>query len=204
VTELLVTHSIQSEIERVRFTLSKLPWYGENGYKVDIPAGLTEHSTESEIAKRITDEYIESEYENTAALLRKSWSEFLPRFEDVKNKKAIVFNDSYTVKFTKYGTNGSYFPSKSLILMKFKGKTPEKMLGTLVHEMIHISIHSLIEEFKVSHWRKERLVDLITEELFPGLKPLQNIKEDVHAVDDSFRENFPDIQKTIIESGLVL
>lgn len=199
-TTLDIVYSAQDEAERVRFTISKLPWYEENGYKVDLPIGVDGGSSESEVEQKTTEQYSEGEYETAASFLQTAWQDFLPRFDDVINQKVLSVSDSYTVKLTMYGTGGSYYPDKNLIVLKFRNKTPGQMLGTIVHEITHISIHSLIEEFKVSHWRKERLVDLILEHYFPGLKPPQKITEDVQIVDDSFRQNFPDLRKLI--SGL--
>ena len=181
----------------MRFTISKLKWYEENGYKVDIPLGLGQSSSEADVAEKTTSQYLEGEYERVAALLHTMWQDFSPRLEKVKDEGVLALSGHYIVRLTNYGTNGSYFPEKNLIILKFRNKTPEQLLGTIVHEITHISIHPLIEQFNVSHWRKERLVDLIVEHYFPGLKPPQKIREDVQIVDDSFRENFPNLLKLV-------
>jgi hypothetical protein len=193
-TTLAIQYQKEFELARVKSCVSNLPWYDENGYKVSLPPKLTARSTEEEISVAVENEYSEEDYVTFSSELETAWQRFSPQFERVKHEAAITFNDTYIVTLTKYGTGGSYNPSLSQIIVKIKGPTVERVLSTLVHEMVHIAIHEYIRKYEVTHWKKERLVDLIVEHYFPGLRPMQIINEDVSIVDVAFKEYFPDIE----------
>jgi hypothetical protein len=193
-TTLDIQYSREFELARVKNCVSNLEWYVENGYKVSLPDNITAESTEDEILTRVEDQYDEGAYSKFSSELLLEWQKFSVQFEKVKAEASITFNDTYTVFLTRYGTGGSFNSSPSQVTLKIEGKTAKNTLGTLVHEMVHIAIHEHIQKYAISHWKKERLVDLIVEHYFPGLRPMQIIGENVDIVDIAFKEHFPEIE----------
>jgi hypothetical protein len=80
--------------------------------------------------------------------------------------------DRYEVRLTLIGPGGSYDPSKGTITLftttdgGFKGGGGPP---TIVHEIVHIGIESIVSQYGLSHWEKERLVDLICAAHFADL-----------------------------------
>lgn len=72
-------------------------------------------------------------------------------------------------------------------------------LRTVVHEMVHLFIDDLIKKYKIGHWQKERIVDLIFSELYPELNKIQPISIDTKGLDNIFYKYFPDVNKIILE-----
>jgi len=57
----------------------------------------------------------------------------------------------------------------------FKRKNP---VETVIHEITHIGIEeSIVEKYKLNHWEKERLVDLIVKIIFKEELPDYNLQK---------------------------
>lgn len=193
--KLVIEHSTEREVARVERLVSRIGWYEENGYAITLPDGVVAGSSESEIRAAVDREYSSSAYEAYAEKARASWEEFLPRLSEVRETLPFQLRDDYTLALTRYGTGGSYDTASGTIVINIVTRPADRMLGTLVHEAIHMAVQPLIDTYAVSHWHKERLVDLMGEKHFPGLRKMQIIKEDVGAVDTAFTNFYPDIEK---------
>ena len=53
---------------------------------------------------------------------------------------------------------GGSYKLPNLVIYNINNK---KGFKTIVHEIIHLLIENQIQEFKIQHWEKERIVDLI-------------------------------------------
>ncbi|MEM6274929.1 MAG: hypothetical protein AAF735_06780 [Myxococcota bacterium] len=76
---------------------------------------------------------------------------------------------------TLYGSGGSFDPNTGTIVLfttregSFKGGGG---VHTIVHEMMHLAVETgLVQRFGLSHWEKERLVDLLVQREFPSVRP---------------------------------
>lgn len=194
-----IEYGKEQESNRIRNTLKKLPWYKEQGYSnIVVPDKLSEQSTQEEIDKVLSDEYSEEAYENTTKMIHEQWPELAEKLTELKNIPSFELKDTYKVILTKYGSGGSYnYKTGDVILnLGVKGR-----ISTIAHEIVHIGIEHLIQKNNIEHWRKERLVDLIMEKMFPGLKKPQPIKEDADVVDGAFNKHFPNIDAITEEIG---
>lgn len=199
-TELEIKYSLESEIERVKFTISKFDWYMAKGYKVILPTELTQNSNKEDIEKAVTEEYSSGdEHEKYKLEIQKMWADFTPQFEQIKNNSKLNFADKYTLVLTKFGTGGSYHSADNSIEVRFTNREASSIFGTILHEIVHLAIEPIIKKYNVSHWRKERLVDLLGLKYFPDRRKAQQIKEDVSKVDEAFNQFFPDIELIIKE-----
>ena len=199
--ELNVVYGLDQEIERVKNTLERLPWYTQQSYKVELPANISDQSSPEEIASSIASEYSEAGYEDFARWIKEQWPQIPAGFEELKKIPSFHLKDAYTVFLTKYGTGGSYDALSGKVIVNIETRGKEKIIGTLVHEIIHTGIEHLIVSCDVRHWYKERLVDLIGEKYFPGLTPIQHIGEDTTVIDNAFEKHFPDIEAIAREIG---
>ena len=199
--KLVISYSLEQEIWRVQNTLKKLSWYIEQGYKPHLPDGITIDSSDEGVINAIQGEYSEADYAENAKRLQEEWTTLPKRFGKMRDKTSFHLGNEYNVVLTKYGVGGSYNPDLNQVIIKINTATQISRVGTVVHEIVHMTIQHLIDQYQVRHWRKERLVDLLMEHYFPGLKKMQNIKEDVAVVDRAFEKYFPDIKEIVQAVG---
>ncbi len=193
-------YSLEFEISYVQNLVKKFVWYLEQGYPSELillPQGVTQHSTEEEVTQALQVEYDAADYAACAASLQEEWRDISGGFEKMCKEPVFRLGDEYSVVLTKYGTGGNYNVTMSRVTIRINAQSSKKMAATVVHEIIHMTIQYLIDQYRVRHWRKERLVDLLVERYFPGLKKMQMIKEDVSMVDSAFSESFPDIEAIV-------
>ena len=121
--------------------------------------------------------------------------------EILKNLSAFNLLAGYSIFLTKYGMGGSYDAETGEVVVNINRVSKEKIMGVIIHEIIHIGIEHIIRAHNIEHWSKERLVDLIGEKYFADLVKTQNIKEDVEVVDEAFNEFFPDLEAVGLKLG---
>lgn len=194
IPKLRISYGVEQEVQRVRYSVDELPWFREQGYRVNLPNGVAEGSTSEEIARAIKDEYSAIDYAQCASTILKEWPTVSIGFKDIQKEPSFHLEDEYNVVLTKYGVGGSYNPALNQVIVKVFSRSKGGTSGIIAHEIIHMTIQHLIDEYHVRHWRKERLVDLLMEHYFPGLKEMQNINEDVSVVDQAFEKSFPNMQ----------
>lgn len=203
--ELKTKYSVDLETQRVFDMIKRIEWFNKMGYKINLPKKIklmdlnkTAKLTKRDIKKIITEEYKLQDYKKIESIIEKKWSN---TFTKLSKKLSIInlkYKSSYTLILTKYGTGGSYnLPNK--IILNFNKKTPDSLIRIIVHEIIHLSIQSLIEKFKIDHWTKERIVDLIILKVMPELAKMQNLSQNTKRIDKLFNSFFPDVEKIIRE-----
>lgn len=192
--ELNISYSVEQEIWRVQSTLKKLSWYLEQGYHIDLPEGVTGESSEEEITRAVKGEYTEADYAACAEMVLAEWPAISSGFEKMRSESSFHLRNEYNVILTKYGVGGSYNPDLNQVIVKVSIKPQSGTTSTIAHEIVHMTIQYLIDQYHVRHWRKERLVDLLLEHYFPGLKKMQQIKEDISMVDQAFEKSFSDME----------
>lgn len=179
--------TVKEEFGYLKSVLSRLQFYKDNRYTVGLPDNkqLLDPQIQKDSVKMFsifeTSEYDKGYFAEGLKILNahKDFIESLVQkllyLKDLWDFK--VFS-KYTVVLTKYGPGGSYNPDTGKIDLfatkegKFKGGDP---VETIVHEIIHIGIEeSIVKKFRLTHWEKERLVDLLVKTLFakelPGHK----------------------------------
>lgn len=200
--EINIIYNFKREVNRVKSTIEKLSWYKKQGYlNIALPKNLSEQSSSEDVTNAISFEYLETDYEEFAQWMKEQWSELISRIKKLNEIPSFHLQDKYNIVLTKYGTGGSYYPETSEVIVNIKTKGKERVMETIIHEVIHMGIDHLIESHNVKHWYKERLVDLIMGRCFPGLDNMQQIEEDTNLVDEAFKRHFPDIEVITSEVG---
>lgn len=207
--KLTVKFSPEYEVERIKWTLGKLQWYKDNGYNPKFPSGLETglgtDISDDQIRDSVDAEYKEDDYKTQETYLLEKWNKVVDEASTEIKKTSLISRDTYTIYLTKYGVGGSYNYPDSIIInikyMYYKG-----LLSTVFHEMIHLIIHTWITEYKVSHWQKERIVDLLTMKFAPQIQinPNKPIPIEItEPVDRIFNEHYPNIELVIKNVGLL-
>jgi len=155
--DLKIKFGLDYEFERVKYTLKKLDWYTKQGYGPVLPKDISKNSTDSEIKAQIEKEYNEDKYKDAIDKINKSYLPIKDEFSKVLKKHFDRVPDYFIVYLTNYGVGGSYdFPNK--IIANVNQITGFRLIA---HETVHLLIEDKIKEYKVEHWEKERIVDLI-------------------------------------------
>lgn len=81
--------------------------------------------------------------------------------------------ERYQVRMTLYGSSRSFDPDTATIVLFTTNEGSFKGGGgvhTIVHEMMHLAVETgLVQRFGLSHWEKERLVDLLVQREFANV-----------------------------------
>lgn len=199
---LIFDYSIQTEHKRVIYTLKKYKWYKENGYRPKYPQIIqdklerNEEVNEADILEAVTNEFNQEKYAEQVFSIKKEWGVIKNNFFKNLKKLGLSIQNKYYVYITRYGTGGSYGLPNNIQLNLEQKRSPAL---TLAHEIIHLTIESLIKEFNIEHWTKERLVDLIMNKFFPEDQKLQRDPESAEQILEIFEKEFPNINKVIKE-----
>lgn len=194
-----IQYSLEFEIQRVVETLRERSWLRDKGYFFQLPIAL-EHVSGDVDVKAIQDavrgEYDPSVYSNLEEEIKRQWGAVEGQLNQGAVAMALPLEKGYGVYLTQYGTRGSYKPPRDVII-NISGRSPETIVRTLAHEIIHLLIDPILREYPVEHWQKERLVDLIGDRILSGVARLQKIAIDTAEVDTAVAELFPDISAII-------
>lgn len=161
-------------------TLGNMAFFRKHGYDVTLPDNedfnqLAESSVDiSEVDKNrlyklfAGEIYDTSHYERGLERLRHAEQivgNAFPIFEKFNEKWGFTVHKSYDVILTLYGPGGQYHPQTGKIFLKTTVNGQFERIDpthTIIHEMVHIGIDkTIVKEYKLTHWEKERVVDLI-------------------------------------------
>ncbi len=197
-----INYSLSLEVKRVFNIIKRIDWYIDNDYAIDLPYGLKERlDTTKKISKKqifnlVKPEFNVKDFYRTKSIIKKRWPCIAKKIQ--KNLPMTISRPSklYKIILTRYGTGGSYSrPSK--VIINFNKRAPERILSVIIHEIIHLLIEKFIVKYKISHWYKERIVDLIFVKIDSDNSKEQKIPIDVSKVDEIFYKFYPDIEKII-------
>ncbi len=202
---LTIKFSSEYEVERIKWTLGDLQWYEDNGYGPKFPKNLKispgANISEYQIKESVNSEYSEDDFKIQERYLLDNWHRVIDEASAELEKTSLRSVDMYTVYLTKYGVGGSYNYPHSVVV-NIKSKYEKGLLRTVFHEIIHLMIHPWIIEHKVSHWQKERIVDLLTTKFVPQISRAQEIRANIiEPVDRIFNEHYPNIELVIKNVG---
>jgi hypothetical protein len=180
--------SPEEEFDIISYTLRNMTFFREHGYDV----GLPDHEKFKQLGELTANDpkfdknelydlfvkkiYDKGNYEKglaMAAHIADAVNDAIPNLHDLKRSWGLKLLDHYEAILTLYGPGGHYNPLSGEIFLKtdtighFKRSDPAH---TIIHEMIHIGIHdNIVKAFQLTHWEKERVVDLIITSMFDDL-----------------------------------
>jgi len=202
---LRMKYSIKLELQRLLNIRKRVKWYEEMDYskRINLPQGIgnldnLEKFSQEKIKKILEKEFNESEYQQANVKIKKNGKLIQLFFKNLENLK-IKLKPHYLIVLTKYGTGGSYSRQsrQEAIFVNFFGRPIERILGVVAHEIIHLLIDPLVLKYKLEHWQKERIVDLILEKTCPKIGRTQKVPIGTKKLDKVFENFFPNIEKIV-------
>jgi len=196
-SELIFEYGIKEEKERILWTIQKSQWYEENGYHIAMPGNLEMSEAlklnNDELRELIEREYKPEDYQQIQEKISAEWRDKLPVFKVGLSKMGIVLDPEYKIILSKYGTGGSYNShsrpkSVNINFMSRKIARRDDVTEILCHEIVHLCTQDWVEKYKVPHWSKEHLIDLMMKFIFQK-GWMQRIDEDVAEKIDAIFEN---------------
>lgn len=195
--KLNIHYSVDFEVERIWATIKKFEWYKTNGYTVNLPESLDlsniDKITKEDIQEAVTKEYDEQNYLSSKKYIEDNWINFNEAFVSSVLVTGLVIQDHYTIFLTRYGVGGSYNLPNTIII-NIKRMFEFGLVMTIAHETTHLLIQPLIVKYKVDHWVKERIVDMLLEKFAQKLNKFQRIPIDTQKIDEVFNKNYPDVE----------
>lgn len=178
----------EEEFGNISHTVRNMAFFREHGYEVALPEhekfkqfeGLTTNSPQFDPIE-LHDVFVKKVYDQgnyekglaKAAHMTDVFKDAIPIFNDLKRRWGFKLLDHYDAILTLYGPGGHYNPQSGEIFLKtdpighFKRSDPAH---TMIHEIIHIGIHdNIVEAFQLTHWEKERIVDLLLIYMFDNI-----------------------------------
>ena len=148
------------DINRIKFTLSKLNWYNKHKIRVILPSDISE----SNVEKFVEEEFDAKQYKTIEKELfnefKKISDGFFSNLERISKNK---LPENIEVFLTKYGCGGSYhLPNRVIINIDYSKKNP---IYCLKHELIHLMVEEEVRRRGLSQEEKENLVEGIFKEL---------------------------------------
>jgi hypothetical protein len=199
-----VSYSFDDEVSRVYEVGQNLDWYLQNGYKPLLPQGITYETIASlsklKIIAKLTKVFREDDYAAAKHELMRHVEKHHVPFGEKLTTLDLPVEPRYEVILTKYGVGGSYRAPKTVIL-NMMGKTGIGPIKTVMHEITHMVIQPLIEQYMIPHFEKERVVDLIMSRIAPFDPPIMQTlaKEVTDKVDPVFAKHYPNIEAMLKE-----
>lgn len=163
----------------------RLPWFNENGYQVALPA----HSNNEIYDLSLYDRSLQNLKESEPLIMQG-----LNKLAALNENWGFNFMEKYEIVLTLYGPGGDYNCKNGIIRLfatpngEFKRPTGYEVL---LHEIVHIGIEeTIVKKYQLSHWEKERLVDLICSlylnEVLPNYKTQRNGDKRLDAFVDQY------------------
>jgi hypothetical protein len=205
VSKIKIIYNKELDVQRVINTIKKIDWFVENKYeykKFSFPKVLDveklKNYSDKEIENAVISEYDEEIYKKNETFLVNNWGKILEEIKNSFSKSSILVQDEYIIYFTKYGTGGSYNLPNTVIINLNK-RWNVGMLGTIIHEIIHLAIEKDILEYKIEQWQKERIIDLFFIKNFSRRVYIQNVYNSINTekIDQTFEDNFPDMEAIV-------
>jgi len=193
-------YSKDQDVSNVINLIGDIDWIVKNKYNVILPslfsinnlADQKKEDTESAVCK----EYDQKVYFDIEKKLRVEWDKIDHSLEMGINKINKNALKEFNIYLTKYGFVGGYeLPNE--VIINITSRTVDQMAGSIAHEIIHLNIESLIQKYKIEHWTKERIVNLISLKIFPTKFKLQRDPENSELIGKYFEQYYPDIEKMI-------
>lgn len=164
----------------VEYLANRLPWFKENGYNIALPIhpnleilyqntqNLSENEKNALKEVFVTHVYDEHAYDLSLTKVKESQqtvNDGLEKLSALSKNWSFDFKEKYQIVLTLYGPGGNYNPSSGtvILLTTEKGEFCKKCIAEIIlHEIVHIGIEeSIVKQYKLTHFEKERIVDLI-------------------------------------------
>jgi len=188
------------ELERVQSTINDIVWLKKNNYRFSLPSGVNglEKISKDKLNELIDSEYSEDDFKIAEHYILKDIDYIQKNISQIQSKLSNVNKlNIINIYLTKYGTGGSYNRPNNIII-NLQAKPYEFLIKTVMHECVHLLIEDKIQKYNISHWQKERIVDLIMDKELNSRFKMQNIPTTLtKCVDMAVEEHYPNIDNIL-------
>lgn len=201
--KLSLEFSKQFEIDRIKNTIERLDWYLENKYNLsylsfpkNIDIEKLKETSEEKIIKTVDEEYDKNKFISSVEEIQQIYEKYESHLEEFIKNIGLEVIPNIKVYLTYYGIGGSYHLPNEIIINISKSFSVGRV-KTILHEIIHLHIQHLIDQYKIGQWDKETIVNLLFEKAFPDIYKEPNIPVNTTKTKKVFAENFPNVEKII-------
>ena len=196
-------YSKELEVKRITSTINRLDWYLNNNYKLDwmtFPRDVDINNLASipkeDILKAVEKEYDPQKYISAVDSLNQMYGPYGIRLRKFIEGLSLPVITDIIINLTLYGMGGSYHvPNK--VISNISKYSDGKLLGNILHEIIHLHIQHLIDKYRIDQWKKETLVNLLFATAFPEIDKKNDIPIKTKEIELIYKANFPEIGKII-------
>lgn len=182
-------YTVESEVQRVKNTISKSKWFKGFNYRLFFPDGFNLDS------KNFTNLDLQVEKElnprKMTKIEKKITDYWAKSIEDIDIfLKSAPYNvpKSLIIVLTQYGVGGSYWLPNKIIINTSYSSSDYYHFETLMHELVHLLIEKpVIQKNKLSHESKEALIDYI----MTNNQYLKKVFPD-YRIQKTFKDSLPD------------
>lgn len=189
-------YSIGLETKRVLDTIGRLNWFLKNRYKMEFlvfPKGVSTNDPKNKIIKKIKEEFNIDKYTDVEKSLIKLFYLYELKFISFIKKFGLTLIPNVDIILTRYGVGGSY-NLPNIVIVNFSKFFSIGLLRTVLHEMIHLHIQHLIDEYKIEQWQKEVIVDNLFEKFSPDISKKQKYPMDMSNTEKIFNKYYPNLE----------
>ncbi len=199
---LKIKYSIDCETKRVLEAIKHNDWYNKMGYDITLPKKFSIKNniyiSYNQIKNLIESEYSDEEYRKIKVSILKTWHNASLIIKDKLSEINFDYKQNYNIVLTKYGVGGSYnLPNN--IIVNISNKNTTKIILVIIHEIVHLCIERLIQQYKINHEAKEIIVSLVQDKIChtSNLISTKMFNKKYQYITTIFNHNFPDIKKII-------
>ena len=202
-----VRYSPEDEVVQVLEILEIVGWLEQNKYRFTLPKSIFEapdkfKANKSAIEIIIEQEFDPNDYDIWSKIIMNGWDVIAEEFTTCLSSLVnIDLKEKYLIILTKYGPGGGYNLRESSISLNIQLRDSDQSVNSIVHEIVHLSIESLILKYEIEHWQKERIVDLILFKFSIVESQLQREPENAKEIKEIFNNYYPDMEKIISVIG---
>ena len=146
--KLKIKYYTDFEIYRTKQVLPKLDFYLSQGCNPKLPKEITTKSSKKEIKTQIKKEFDKASSKKVEEKIEKEFYKIRKDFETATYKYFKKTIENITLYLTKYGPANSYRAPNEVVFMIHN----KRILGVLVHEIIHLFIDNQIKKHKISKY----------------------------------------------------
>lgn len=198
-----IKYSPEYDAIQVENALRNLEWFKKRypDFIINLPEALKDasgtDSSQESILNAVRSEFDPAYYQSIEKSFRDEWE---GASGEVSRSLRSIFTEipsEYNVIITRYGIGGSYNPP-NLVILNCEIYSVSRLIGVLIHEIVHIYLEPLIVRYDVQHDTKERLVDLIISRVLPDYSHEEAYSENESpSINTVFDKFYPDIEKIV-------
>jgi len=131
----------------------------------------------SKVKKYLDRIYDSKKYKQVAESVTTEWLKVEHDFFKDLNERTKFKPIEYQVQITMYGPGGSYNLPNNVIVRAANESDVVSSADCIKHEIIHLMVEKIVRKYKLTHNKKEMLVNLIVDKIFKRTQSKNKISD---------------------------